>query len=618
MEKAIFSITCTTCQARLVVRSEAAIGAILECPKCQSMVHIMPPPGWTPTPTHVEPSLSPAPNSPPPLDRVHAGSLPLDLEPVDTSLLGELSRHLWLTGGATSIIVLAVAWGLWLTLGSRPATGSRPAEIANGGSTASVDPPVKKIDPPAKKADSAATETERLAVKSDRPATDGKLLASAAAGGAVQPPPAPPKPQSGAGPNPSVPQKITPPPSLSTLPPRATAAKPAGTDLFPLLPEETARDAAKTAHPIEIKKLPPAPVDVTARLAGPLRGLEVTDMPLVKAVDLLATVSTTPITLDADAMLQLGVTPHDPISLRLDSTTVGDALQAAVAEHGLAAIVDGGQVIITSPADYRETLRKVRYTVADLTGEDKASVAELAALVRRLVAPESWQSGGGRGTIEPDQGALVVLQTGDVHQQVLVFCEKLRNARQKPLRSHVNPEQFTLVTRLNQARKMLDRPVTANYHQPATLAKILAFLAEAAGIDILVDHAALATAETSDRVETTLTVEKQGLGEALTTLLRPLGLSYRAIGANTIQVTTTEAAEERLELEFYPVGRWLDKGISGPKLADGLKARVAPSTWSDAGGLADACFDPPSRCLIVLQSQPAQALIQRLLAIGPK
>ena len=50
MEKAIFSITCTTCQARLVVRSEAAIGAILECPKCESMVHVVPPPGWMPTP----------------------------------------------------------------------------------------------------------------------------------------------------------------------------------------------------------------------------------------------------------------------------------------------------------------------------------------------------------------------------------------------------------------------------------------------------------------------------------------------------------------------------------------------------------------------------------------
>ena len=57
--------------------------------------------------------------------------------------------------------------------------------------------------------------------------------------------------------------------------------------------------------------------------------------------------------------------------------------------------------------EYRETLRKVRYTVSDLTGDDKAAAAELAALVRKLVAPESWQGRQRPGTIEPDGGALV-------------------------------------------------------------------------------------------------------------------------------------------------------------------------------------------------------------------
>jgi hypothetical protein len=36
------------------------------------------------------------------------------------------------------------------------------------------------------------------------------------------------------------------------------------------------------------------------------------------------------------------------------------------------------------------------------------------------------------------------------------------------------------------------------------------------------------------------------------------------------------------------------------------------------GGLAEIWFDPPSRSLVVLQSQPAQAAIQRLLTAGPK
>ena len=35
-----FSINCTTCQARLTVNSEEALGQILQCPKCNSMVAV--------------------------------------------------------------------------------------------------------------------------------------------------------------------------------------------------------------------------------------------------------------------------------------------------------------------------------------------------------------------------------------------------------------------------------------------------------------------------------------------------------------------------------------------------------------------------------------------------
>jgi hypothetical protein len=129
-----------------------------------------------------------------------------------------------------------------------------------------------------------------------------------------------------------------------------------------------------------------------------------------------------------------------------------------------------------------------------------------------------------------------------------------------------------------------------------------------------VDHAALATAETSDRVETSLTVQKQPLGSVLAEMLRPLGLTYRVVGPNVIQVTSSEAAEERSELEFYPVGPRLEGGESAAKLVERLKTAAAASTWSDAGGSGDIYFDGPSQCLIVLQSQPVQAAIERKLA----
>lgn len=43
----LFSVICTTCQSRLKVRDRAAIGQILACPKCQGMVLVQPPAGWT-------------------------------------------------------------------------------------------------------------------------------------------------------------------------------------------------------------------------------------------------------------------------------------------------------------------------------------------------------------------------------------------------------------------------------------------------------------------------------------------------------------------------------------------------------------------------------------------
>ena len=42
----LFTIQCTTCRARLKVNDESVIGDILACPKCGSMVQVVPPVGW--------------------------------------------------------------------------------------------------------------------------------------------------------------------------------------------------------------------------------------------------------------------------------------------------------------------------------------------------------------------------------------------------------------------------------------------------------------------------------------------------------------------------------------------------------------------------------------------
>jgi hypothetical protein len=585
----------------LAIYSEAAIGAILECPRCQSMVQATPPPGWQPSPPPAveQTGMSAPPVGPPPLDRVASSPVMLELEP-PASLLDRLIGRPWLVGGIAASVTLATIFVLFLAF-SRPKARSVALETE---SPATADPQPAKV---VAKPDQSTAPAEPPS-KSTKKSVDDSAPRS--------------RPEEGHGAS-----------SASAVQPaQASPSRVSVSDRLLSMATGAANKATNDPRQIEVKKAPPVRVSVAARLADPVDQFELTETPLSKAVELLAAMGTLPVTLDVDALAQLGVAPHDPISLSLSSTTIGKALQAVVAQKGLAVIVENGQVIIGAPAEYRETTRTVRYTVADLTGEDQAAVAELAALVQKLVAPESWQAVGGRGTIVPNRGAMVVVQTSEVHDQVLMFCEKLRSARHKPLRSRENPERFALTTQRDRAQKMLDQPVMVNFHEPAPLARILAYLTEATGSEILVNRAALAAAETSDRVETSLAAKKQPLGGALVELLRPLGLTYRTIGSEVIQVTTREAAEDRLALEFYPLETSLAKqeaglakqnsplplgegqGVRAASLLARVKSGVAPATWSDAGGSGEVYLDPPSQCLIVLQSQPVQAEVQRLLA----
>ncbi len=528
------------------------------------------------------------------MDRV-ADSMTLDLDPGRVSLLGKLARQKWLLWGAgPPVVTLAVvAAVLWFAL-SRSAP--KPTEVDPQSAT-TIAAKANDDTTPKLSATQSQEDDHKEAVKPASAASASEALASNAKM------PEPPSPSSS-------PTKSL---ASSTEPPRSVEDTPRELQTSSASVDKAAGGAMDDPQPADIKKAPPAQVDVAARLADAVAGIELADMPLTTALDLLSGMSAVPITLDPDALAQLGIAPRALISVHLKSVNMGKVLETTVAQRGLAVAVENGQLRVSSPPQFRETFNKVRYPVSDLAGEGKDAAVELATVVRKLVAPESWQGGGGRGTIEAEAGVLVVNQTGELQQQVSAFCDKLRLARQRPLPGGDDPRRPTLDTRLAQAQAMLDRPVTANFHQPAPLATVLAFLAAAAKCDILIDREAMATAETSDRVEASLVAQKEKLGAALKDLLRPLGLAYRAVGSETLQVTTKEAVEERLEVEFYHVGPWLAQGVAGTDLADRLKTEVAASTWNDASGSGDVCFDPPSKCLIVLQSQPVQAAIEKFL-----
>jgi hypothetical protein len=159
----LFIIHCTTCKARLKVQHESVIGDILACPKCSSMVHVVPPIGWKrstgpqaaleesaiqpppseiskplpakvkaaavapPLPVRRDPALNPSdvqphavaqsiasPVSPMPL----AGAPARIANPFWAAAAARVTRDWKLYGGGSAVGVLLGIAGLWLAVGT--------------------------------------------------------------------------------------------------------------------------------------------------------------------------------------------------------------------------------------------------------------------------------------------------------------------------------------------------------------------------------------------------------------------------------------------------------------------------------------------------------------------
>jgi hypothetical protein len=188
------------------------------------------------------------------------------------------------------------------------------------------------------------------------------------------------------------------------------------------------------------------------------------------------------------------------------------------------------------------------------------------------------------------------------------LCDKLSAVRGL---ANVDATRATLDLRAVQARERLQRPVTANFVQETSLDKILSHLARSTNTTIVVDWPALAEQGLSADVPTTLKAAKQPLSEVLALLLGPLGLSWRAIDADTLQITTQTAAASP-ELELHRVADLLGPKQTAAQLIERIGQSLAPAA-GDSNRAPVVVFDQPSGYLLVLASQRDQTQLQSLL-----
>lgn len=570
----LFNVICTTCRASLKVRHVSAVGQILSCPRCGSMVEIVPPPGWQPPAASTGPvdaeSDSPAePTVPQSAVAVDPPSGHAESATLDHFLVGA-SPGRWLPpAGVLGLAALATA-AVWMSIpGAAPVAhapgGAPPPAAANEAgplapaepSTPPSDPPVAPDQPPGEAAPGEDVSAE--AESSDPVAIDPTATESDDPETAENETSPPEGPSAG-----SAPADETPWPEVESDPSVDGGTEPAAeSDAHdPAAPAQSAEtapdteaatdDAAAGADPAAAGPQTPPPlpaIDVAARWAEPLAGLEVREQPLVDFLALVSRVTTVPITLDLAGLRLAGISPATPVSFAGPTTTVGAAAETALAKLGLAVVPGSGDVWVTPQAFLDDQPREVIYpSTANLS----PAGPEVAELVVTLVAPESWANQGGPGACQWTADGLAVTQVPRVQAEVARFWPALVAASAGPAPSGAagsvggDPPWIELA-------ELMATPLTASFFRETPLVDVAAYLTRRTGWSWTINQRALAEAGLGAQVPMRLSANGEALAAVLEPALAPWKLALTAPAPGVVEITTSAGADQPT-CEVYPLG----------------------------------------------------------------
>jgi hypothetical protein len=612
-----FSLTCTTCQARLKILDAATIGQIHSCPRCGGMVKIV-------APTEAAKSAKPASTAKSPVkDEKNSTPTTTDEKPSSlTDIAAQVAtvanetpvvapaeeadsflsdpRIVWVCAPVAAVLIGLIIWSSLQE--SAPADGDESLQVATISEPAknAVTPPV--VTPPAASKTDAATAPKTID-KPTVPALPPLVTPPAVVSPAVEPKPAMPPAIT-----PAVPTPPATMPAVADKTPAKKSDPPVSTPPATMPPVATKTPVKQNDPPaMPPKNDEPAPVELTkpdleSLLKSQFERVEFASAPLETWLRFVSRATTIPIGYDADDLVDHGTKLDQPLTIKKYNLTAQELLKAVLGDVGLDFVVEDFQLRITRVGHDPVKLVVEKHSTAAFMTE---TPDQLGDLTRALIDPETWIDADGQGTLKVEGRDLVVEQTPTVQRGVRRLLKVLHQLRDK---------SYAETPRFQRAAAKLNTLVKVNFPGPTPLLQVIDYLQKQYGVIILIDHTALAAEQKTAQLTASLVAQDLPLGAALTTLLEPLGLVMRVVDANVIEITTPDGAEQNADLEFYPLGKLLVPG----EPADAVIRRVAEQlpgvNWRSTGGRGALGVDSTTGYLIVRHSQQVQRRVVELLA----
>ena len=326
--------------------------------------------------------------------------------------------------------------------------------------------------------------------------------------------------------------------------------------------------------------------------------------------------------LDSEALQEAHVKPDVPITCAVEGITLGAALDWILEPLGLAVVVDGQALRVTSRERAARMMVTATYPISGVTvpaTSDPQSdpVPALCDLIKRVVEPASWEETSGKGTIQKSSEPKVIeiFQTPRAHATIARLFHALHTARSgRQLVSSIELlDQSELQARFILRRILAEKATLDFKNQP--LEEVADYLRKRYLVNVEIDRPALAVAGLAADLPINAKIEGEPLGPSLWSVLVAHKLAY-LFRDEMLVITTPAVAARTMEIRVYPVRDLIKAGKNpdfGP-LVQAITQAVNPNGWNPAAGLGMIEPYGPCLALVVVQTDGAHGQIAELLA----
>ncbi len=363
------------------------------------------------------------------------------------------------------------------------------------------------------------------------------------------------------------------------------------------------------------------------------------DVSLNDLAEILRSTHALPTYLDQVALDVAGIDKEATFSFQARGMSLRNALCLILRDFDLVAVPQADYLWLTTSEEAEQLLVTRCWPVGDLVKGQVAQPAtdaaragqpragdELIGVLTGSISEHRWADMGGSGTATMVEGTLVVSQSVEVLEQIGRLLDLLRGLpRWDQVPHDTLPEGMPILRDDDRrfAAQLADRLTTAVSCEieGMPLSEAIDMLRDRFELPLRLDRRGLDEAGIDREAPVSGRFDHVSLGSLLRLMLHPLELDT-VVEHQSLTVTTTERAQERLSVRVYPVGGLLPpgartKGQPAPPdsgdLVFAIRNATVPECWSDTGGDGSIQAFAHRSALIISQSDEGHRSVQTLL-----